>query len=106
MTKQNEKTIKQIRSGRGKANYERERKALMRHCKANNIPCIYCGQPFDWTITDHTDRGYFSANHPMPLEHGGSLTGQELEPMHRGCNSALGSKVIPKGNLPTTDLFN
>lgn len=100
-----QKTTQQIRNGRGRRNYERERDALKRYYKANNLPCKGCGQPFDWTITNHNDRFYFTADHPIPLAHGGSLTGQKLEGFHRSCNSSKNNKVIPKGNVPTTDPF-
>lgn len=97
---------KDMRQGRGKANYKRERASLIRHAKANDVPCAWCNQPFDWTITDHNHPMYPTADHPKALALGGSLTGQELTLMHRSCNASKNNKLIPKGNLPTTELFD
>lgn len=90
-----------IRSGKGGKAYQRERSNLMKWTQANDVSCFECGKAFDWTITDSNNRGYFTADHPINIAHGGKINGQELEPMHRGCNSRKGNRVVVTRNIET-----
>ena len=78
-----------IRNGKGHRAYRRQQAALKRRAQRDNLPCAWCGKPFDWTLP-YNDRGAFTADHPHAVANGGHLTKQQLEPFHRGCNSAKG----------------
>lgn len=74
------------RNGKGHRAYRRQAKALRARTKRFNLPCAYCGEPID-TDLPATHKLSFTADHPDALANGGKLTGQELRPMHRACNS-------------------
>lgn len=79
--------------GKGGRAYQRKQDALRRKCKALGIPCSVCGKPFDFA-NPNSARG-FTADHPLALDNGGSLLGQQLVPMCRGCNGRKRNVVTP-----------
>ncbi len=79
-----------IRNGRGHRAYRRKRAALRRRVEAEGLTCgagstYGCGEPFDLTLPDTAAMG-FTADHPIALNSGGHLIGQDLVPMHNACN--------------------
>lgn len=84
-----------IRNGKGSEAYRRERARLRNYYRANNLPCAWCGKPFDWTITDPNHPYAFTADHPQPINQGGQLVGQKLAGMHRRCNSTKSDNTPP-----------
>ena len=90
-----------IRSGKGGKAYRRERRNLRARAQRENLPCAHCGRPFDWSLTDSNDRGYFTADHPQNISQGGSISGQDLAPYHRGCNSSKGNKIAAPRTVET-----
>lgn len=80
------------RNGRGHRAYRRAQAALAARYKASGAPCPGCGRPFDWERPQST-RG-FTADHPLALNNGGGLLGQQLVARCRGCNAR-------KGDVPT-----
>lgn len=85
-----------IRNGPGHRAYRRKQAALKRRAQRESLPCYWCGKPFDFTL-HYNDKNAFTADHPHAVGNGGSLAGQELHPMHRGCNSR-------KNNHETLDI--
>lgn len=81
-----------IRNGRGHRAYRRAQAVLAARYKANGWPCPGCGNDFDWE-NPQSSRG-FTADHPLALNNGGRLVGQQLEARCRGCNAR-------KGDVPT-----
>lgn len=81
------------RKGRGSGAYVRLRTQLKFRTQRANNPCVWCGQPFDWTLPSQHP-GAFTADHTVPLAGGGDLLG-ELQPMHRRCNARKGSHQEP-----------
>ena len=81
------------RRGKGGHAYRRQAEALRRRTKANGGRCSGCGQPFDWD--NHLSQRGFTADHPVPLERGGSLLGQQLVPLCRSCNGRKRDIVTP-----------
>ncbi|WP_318656553.1 HNH endonuclease [Scrofimicrobium canadense] len=79
------------RNGRGHRAYRRQQAALKARVKRLNLPCYWCGQPID-TDLPGTERMSFTADHPDALANGGRLVGQQLQPMHRSCNSRKGNR--------------
>lgn len=67
--------------------------------RALRLPCWWCGQAIDYTITGRRaqrDREAFTLDHAVPLSRGGSL----LDPTnalsaHRRCNSSRGNRLTP-----------
>lgn len=78
-----------IRNGKGHRAYRRQQAALKRRTQRLNLPCVWCGQPFDFAL-HYNDKMAFTADHPQALANGGKLLGQQLQPMHKGCNSRRG----------------
>lgn len=81
--------IDRIRNGKGKAAYKRRREALRRRVQAQNLPCWWCGEPFDLTLPPG-HRMSFTADHVTPLARGGHLVHNELRPAHQSCNARRG----------------
>ena len=81
------------RRGKGGHAYRRQAEALRRRTKANAGRCSSCGEPFDWD--NHLSPRGFTADHPVPLERGGSLLGQQLVPLCRSCNGRKRDIVTP-----------
>lgn len=82
------------RDGPGAEAYRRKAKQLRHRTQKHNLPCAWCGQPFDWTLPP-THRMAFTADHQEAIANGGKLLGQ-LQPMHRFCNSSKGKTQLPK----------
>lgn len=82
-----------LRQGRGRRAYERARTVLRNRYQRNDWPCPTCGRPFDWA-NPQSSRG-FTADHPIALNAGGKLLGQDLVAMCRGCNSRKGDTTTP-----------
>lgn len=79
-----------IRDGKGHRAYRRQQAALKRRTARYEWACTRCGRPIDTTLpATHPDS--FTADHPQALAAGGKLVGQDLEPMHRRCNSSRGT---------------
>lgn len=83
------------RDGRGHRAYRRKRRILRNHYQRNNLPCDWCGKPFDWTLADSQHPDAFTADHPDAIANGGHLVSQALVGMHRSCNAKKGSQVTP-----------
>ena len=81
------------RRGKGGHAYRRRAEALKQRTKANGDTCSNCGEPFDWN--NHLSPRGFTADHPDPLKHGGSLLGQQLVPLCRGCNARKRDTITP-----------
>lgn len=79
-----------IRNGKGHRAYRRKRDALKRRAQRENMTCSWCGQPFDFTL-DYNHPLAFTADHPEAIGNGGDLVKQDLEPMHKSCNSKRGN---------------
>jgi hypothetical protein len=77
---------KRNRDGYGNRAFRRQAAALRRRTKREELPCAWCGGHID-TSLPATDPMSFTADHPDALANGGRLYGQQLEPMHRRCNS-------------------
>ena len=90
-----------IRNGKGHQAYRRAQRQLRAHYQTANLPCAWCGKPFDWTITNPNDPMAFTADHTTPIAQGGPLVGQQLKGMHRRCN-ALKSDDTPPMIRPAT----
>lgn len=80
-----------VRNGRGHRAYRRKRDQLRRRVAAEGLVCGHgsdtgCGQPFDLTLPDTAAMG-FTADHPLAINNGGALLGQDLVPMHNACNA-------------------
>jgi len=95
---------KSIRDGKGHRAYRRQRTALKRRTKDEDLPCGY-GSPSGWGCGEHIDttlpsthRMSFTADHDTALANGGRLVGQPLIPMHLACNSR-------KSNHATTEIW-
>lgn len=84
-----------IRDGRGHRAYRRARSRLKAHYQANDLPCAWCGKPFDWSIKDSNAPGAFTADHPEALNAGGALVGQALKGFHRSCNAKKSDGIAP-----------
>lgn len=82
-------TAKRIRDGVGGKAYRRQSSALKRKAAREGLVCVWCKQGFDFTLPNGHPM-QFTMDHPVALENGGSLTGQQGVPMHRGCNSKKG----------------
>lgn len=78
-----------IRNGRGHRAYRRKQGALKRRTQRENLPCSWCGKPFNWSLPYNAPMA-FTADHPRAVGNGGHLVKQELEPFHRRCNSLKG----------------
>lgn len=83
------------RNGRGHRAYRRQHEALANRYRRNGWPCPECGRPFDWD-RPQSSRG-FTTDHPVALNNGGRLLGQQLAAMCRGCNAR-------KSDIPTPNL--
>ncbi|WP_162000659.1 HNH endonuclease [Bifidobacterium tibiigranuli] len=77
---------KRNRDGYGTRAFRRQAAVLRRRTKREDLPCAWCGGHID-TNLPATDPMSFTADHPDSLANGGRLYGQQLEPMHRRCNS-------------------
>lgn len=84
--------IDKIRSGKGGKAYRKKRENLKRRVAKDNLPCVWCGKAID-TSLDKNDPMSFTADHPKAVANGGHISDQELEPMHRRCNSQKGNKI-------------
>lgn len=76
------------RNGKGHRAYRRQRRIL----KRKQLPCTWCGQPIDYTLP-YTHPMSYTADHTVALANGGELL-QDLQPMHRKCNSAKGVGTV------------
>lgn len=85
-------TAKRIRDGVGGKAYRRQSKALKRKTEMQGLVCAWCGEPIDTTLPSIHPRS-FTMDHPTAVANGGSLTGQQGKPMHRGCNAAKGDQA-------------
>lgn len=85
-------TAKRIRDGVGGKAYRRQSAALRRKAEMQGLVCAWCGEGFDFTLPNGHPR-QFTMDHPEAIANGGSLTGQEGKPMHRGCNAAKGDSA-------------
>lgn len=88
-----------VRSGRGDSAYRRKRDALKRRTAREGLTCGHgsptqqgCGQPFDLDLPARHPLA-FTADHPIPLAHGGHLVAQDLVPMHNACNARKGNSM-------------
>lgn len=81
-----------IRNGKGHRDYRRKQAALKRRTAREDLPCTWCGQSIDTKLPSN-DRMSFTADHPQAVNNGGHLVKQELEPMHRRCNSQKGDSA-------------
>jgi 5-methylcytosine-specific restriction endonuclease McrA len=65
--------------------------------RALGLPCWWCGQPIDYSITGlraQRENGAFSLDHAIPLARGGDLTDPaNARSAHRGCNSSRGTRL-------------
>lgn len=77
------------RNSFGHRAFRRSAKALRNRVAHEGLPCAWCGKPIDLTLPP-TDPMSFTADHPQAIAAGGRLAGQQLQPMHRRCNSAKG----------------
>lgn len=68
--------------------YRRNRARVL----TGNPSCAECGRPIDSSITDQYDPGYGTADHKIPVALGGTDDLHNLQPMHRRCNLAKGTK--------------
>lgn len=93
------------RNGTGHRAYRRERDALRRRTKRENLPCAWCGKPID-TKLPYNHPMAFTADHPTPLATGGRLAGQQLKPFHRSCNAKKGTRQLPKIRAATQPPHN
>lgn len=73
--------------------YKNNREILRRRAKLNNIPCYYCGMPFDWRTKNPYSPLAFTADHVIPREAGGSDLMENLVPAHFKCNRAKGTQI-------------
>lgn len=78
------------RDGKGHRAFRRKAASLRRQEQA----CAWCGKPIDYTLP-HTDPMSFTADHPEAVANGGHLYKQELQPMHRSCNSKKSDSAAP-----------
>ncbi len=79
--------------GRGGRRYRRTRDRMARQAQATNAICPSCGKPYDFD-NPNSPRG-FTADHPTPLEAGGSLNGQRLIGLCRSCNGRKSDHITP-----------
>lgn len=79
--------------GKGGRRYRRTRDRMARQAQASGATCPACDTPFDFD-NPQSARG-FTADHPIPLEGGGSLNGQRLVGLCRSCNGRKGDHVTP-----------
>ena len=83
------------RDGHGHRAFRRSAKTLRNRVATDNLPCAWCGKPIDLTLPA-TDPMSFTADHPHAIAHGGRLAGQQLQPMHRRCNSQKSDSKPPE----------
>jgi hypothetical protein len=81
-----------LRNGKGHRAYRRKQAALKRRTERDSLVCTWCGHPIDTTLPAK-DPFSFTADHPDAVGRGGHLVKQELEPMHRRCNSRKGDSA-------------
>ena len=81
-----------VRDGKGHRAFRRKQEALKRRTQREGLVCTWCGEPIDVTLP-YTDRMAFTADHPEAVANGGHLYKQQLEPMHRHCNSSKGDRA-------------
>lgn len=84
---------------RNDTRYVRQREALKRRYRAANLPCAWCGLPFDWGMENR--RLYpdywkhpksFTADHVEAVNVGGKMAPgiDGLRGLHRACNASRG----------------
>lgn len=83
-----------LRNGRGHRAYRRKALQLRNRYQRLNLPCSWCGRPFDWDL-DPQDSEAFTADHTEAIANGGHLVAQDLTGMHRSCNARKGSSTLP-----------
>lgn len=79
--------------GKGGRRYRRTRDRLARQAQATNATCPSCGTTYNFT-NPNSPQG-FTADHPTPLNAGGSLNGQPLTGMCRSCNARKRDHITP-----------
>lgn len=79
--------------------YVRQREALKRMYKAQDLPCADCGKPFLWDMENRRaypdfwkDPRSFTADHIDAVNNGGRMAPgiSGLQGLHRACNSSKG----------------
>lgn len=82
--------------------YQRQRERLKRRARANDEPCIFCGQLIDWRAK-WPDPWSFTADHETPVKAGGRNSGEGvvLRPAHNFCNTSAGNRHRPDRDAAT-----
>lgn len=70
---------------------------LCKQQRALGLPCWWCGQPIDYSLTGalaQRSRWAFTLDHVLPLTRGGDLLDKaNARSAHRRCNSARGNRL-------------
>lgn len=77
---------------------DRHRKAIAR----TQPPCALCGQPIDYTLTDHLHPDAYVVDHIIPIAKGGPDTLANKQPAHRNCNRAKSDRCGHEPEIRTT----
>ncbi len=60
----------------------------------NDMPCFYCGMPFDFNTRRTTAPLAFTVDHVVPVAAGGTDRLENLVPAHYRCNRAKSDTLV------------